>query len=135
MEKSLYETLVENYGSMGIHNAVEFVKTLHPKYPEIPQKPKLPTIKSTPAEHRQYADDLEKYENQMVAYRKEKEKYQTKVNELNGELEKFIKEMSGLNTIPEQYRSKVWSLAWENGHACGYGDVYNHLLDLVDIFK
>lgn len=133
--ESLYKTLVDNYGSNGVFNAVEFVKTLYPKYPESPIKPKLPTIKSTPAEHRQYADDLEKYENLMVTFRKEKDKYQSKVNELNGELEKFIKEMAGLNSIPEQYRSKVWSLAWEKGHANGYTEVYHELLDLVEIFE
>ena len=133
--KNLYEILVDSYGSDGVYNAVEFVKTLYPKFPESPAKPKLPTIKSTPEEHRQYADDLEKYEKLMVTYKKEKEKCQIKVNELNSELEKFIKEMSGLNSIPEQYRSKVWTLAQEKGHSCGLTEIYHELRDLVRIFE
>lgn len=114
--KNLYEYLIENY-SNSVPKAVEYVRNLYPNYPVHPVKPRLLTIKSTPAEHRQYADDLEQYNELMVTYHQEKDEYQTKVNEINLELEKFIKEIGSLNRIPEQYRNKVWSLAWEKGHA------------------
>ena len=47
----------------------------------------------------------------------------------------FIKEMSGLNEIPEQYRDKVYSKAYEYGHSSGLSEVYNTLVDLVEIFN
>ena len=30
---------------------------------------------------------------------------------------------------------KMYSLAWENGHAYGYYEVFGHFEDLVEVFK
>ena len=131
--KNLFNYLVEHFGS--VNDAVEYVRTLYPKYPETPVKPRLLTIKSTPAEHRKYADELEKFNELMVTFRQEKDEYHKKVNEINAELEKYIKEMAGMNSVPEKYHAKLWSKAWEDGHANGYTEVYNELCELVDIFS
>lgn len=41
-----------------------------------------------------------------------------------------------LKDVPEEYREGCKSLAYENGHAYGYNEVYNHLDDIVyRIFK
>ena len=47
----------------------------------------------------------------------------------------YIREKSGLNDIPEDKRSKVYSLAWDRGHSSGYAEVYNELVSLVDLFN
>ncbi len=31
--------------------------------------------------------------------------------------------------------SKMYSLAWENGHSAGYLEVFYHFQDLVEVFK
>lgn len=129
--KNLFNYLVEHFGS--VNDAIEYVRTLYPKYPETPVKPRLQT--STPTEHRKYADELEKFNELMITYREEKVMYQKKVNEINSELEMYIKEIAGMNCIPEQYREKIWNKAWEDGHSSGYSEVYNELCELVDIFS
>ena len=118
-----------------VYEATEHTKTLYPKYPESPVKPRLLTIKSTPAEHREYANQLEKYNELMVTFRHEKDEHRKIVSEIDNELIEYIKEVSGLNTIPEKFREKVWNKAYEDGHAYGYSEIYNHLIDLVDIFN
>lgn len=40
-------------------------------------------------------------------------------------------EDAGLANHPKAER--LWMKAWEDGHACGHTEVYNHLLDLADI--
>lgn len=30
---------------------------------------------------------------------------------------------------------RMYSLAWQNGHAYGYGEVLSHFEDLVEVFK
>ena len=40
-----------------------------------------------------------------------------------------------LEQVPEQYRDKLWEYAYMQGHSCGYQEVYNYMLDLVEIFK
>lgn len=37
--------------------------------------------------------------------------------------------------IVELLSINVYSYAYELGHSSGYGEVYNYLLDLVDIFE
>lgn len=50
--------------------------------------------------------------------------------------EQFNKEhMLILETIPEQYREKIYNFAWDLGHAYGYKEVLLYLQDLADIFK
>lgn len=50
--------------------------------------------------------------------------------------EQYEKEAAKLlKAVPKQYHEKVKWLAWEYGHSCGYQEVYNYLLNLVDIFE
>lgn len=37
--------------------------------------------------------------------------------------------------VPEKYRKKLKEYAYREGHSGGWSEVYNCLLDLVDIFK
>lgn len=40
-----------------------------------------------------------------------------------------------LEQIPSKYREKVLNYAYEQGHSSGWSEVYNYVLDLIDIFK
>lgn len=132
METKLTVAVLEEQG--GIYEAINYAKSQYPEYPDRPTKPILPS-KHTSDDVVKYAETLAIYENQMVKYDGEKKTYQKKVNEIDAILEEFIKDQAGLNTIPEQYRANVWSKAWSDGHSGGYGDVYNELSNLIDIFK
>lgn len=37
--------------------------------------------------------------------------------------------------IPEKYREKVKAYAYQEGHSSGWSEIYNYVLDLVEIFK
>jgi hypothetical protein len=125
---------VENLFPDSVDRAIDYINTFKLQYPEKIKKPFL-SNKHTSVEVKQYSTDLEIYEIEHKKY-KFVETYIDKYNrELNNILEKYIKEISGLNTIPEDKRSKVWSLAWERGHSDGYGEVYNNLESLVELFK
>lgn len=104
--------------------------------PPYKMKPKSTNKMSTSKEIREYASELEeweKYDKERNKAIKKSERAGSNVPEL---LEDFIKIESGLTTkVPEKYRDKVYSYAWEMGHSCGYSEVYIHLCDLVNIFE
>ena len=126
---------INKFGN-SVYEATEYAKSLYPEYPVKPVKPTIRNPKSpSPVDHRDYATVLEKYEQEMAEWKIKRDEYQSYSNKINSELIEYIKEVAGLNTIPEKFREKVWKKAYEDGHACGYTEVYNHLLDLVDIFN
>ena len=102
------------------------------KYAEKPVKPKM--TGNTSEDAKKYAIDLEDYEFQMDVYRELRVECAAHNLAIEQEIESRIKEDSGLNSIPEQYRDKVWSYAWSQGHSAGYHEVQNHLVNLVGIF-
>ena len=51
-------------------------------------------------------------------------------------IEEIIKRVSYFySSVPKQYQDKVFSHAYQEGHSNGYDEVYNYLLDLVNIFE
>lgn len=104
------------------------------EYSDKPIKPKL-KHPHTSSDVAVYANELIKYETELKAYEENLGKYQIERYRLNDLIEKFIREESGLNYIPVQYRDKVYSYAYSEGHSNGYYEVYNKLLSLVEIFK
>ena len=106
---------------------------------ECPTRLKKPILKkdANSAEAKHYSLDLEKYEDELElgSYDIAKKEYQSMDFEISNLIEDFIKEESGLNDIPKQYRSKVYDIAYNNGHSSGYINIYQHLVDLVDIFN
>ena len=83
----------------------------------------------------EYANNLSEYEK----LKKDEDDAYAKANVHNNAvdeiIEQWMKEKSGLNDIPEQYRAKVYSLAYQNGHSSGYSEIFGQLTELVDIFK
>jgi hypothetical protein len=37
-----------------------------------------------------------------------------------------------LDLLPEEFRDKFMDMAWERGHSCGYSEIYNELMELID---
>jgi len=127
------EELINEFRSL--NDALDWRKEQLPEYPSAPKKPSQPNRTATSEEFMQYATDLKTYEEAMIGYREELNKYRELECDADEVVQKFMWNFSGLDSIvPEQYRSKVWSLAYSNGHSGGYHDVMGQLDDLVNIF-
>lgn len=68
--------------------------------------------------------------------------HQTMQNNLNSGLykgpdgSKFYQDLINLFGLEDNEIShKMYQLAWKNGHAYGYEEVYYHFTDLVEVFK
>ncbi len=105
------------------------------KLPKRPQEPKLNTTTPTKEQIKLYQTLSDNYPNLVEKYLKEKEKYRVEDKRIQDEIKEAIWEDTGLCFIPEQYREKVWSFAWNKKHSYGYAELINFLQDLVDIFE
>ena len=117
-----------------ICNTIKYAQGFRVEYTSAPVKPILKKDANS-VEAKQYALDLEEYEGEKELYKIAKDEYNKVDCKISNLIEDFIKEESGLNSIPKQYRAKVYSIAYSNRHSSGYNSVYNHLVDLVDIFN
>ena len=105
---------------------------------DYPRKPKFPKLLSTSPsiqEIESYKQDMSSYEIDLEKYVQDKIVYDNISNTIVSLKEEIIREESGLNKIPEQYRDKVYDVAYRSGHSSGYLEVYNKLVDLVEIFE
>lgn len=126
--------LIENFAN-SVSQAAEFAReNSEAVYPERIKKPILAPI-HTAKEASDYARNLKWYDKEMVTYRSAKELYSEVSLQENAVFIEYMKEVAGLDTIPEQYRKKVWDKAWSDGHSSGYSEVYYHLVELIDIFN
>lgn len=41
---------------------------------------------------------------------------------------------AGLSYLPEDFQGRIFGKAWEDGHSCGYSEVFNYLLGYADLF-
>jgi len=98
-------------------------------------RPSKPVNKcQTKEEHREYADKLEQWEIEMEEYKVQENLCKIHNLKVESLILNFIKNEAGLNNIPDQYRNKVFSKAWSDGHSSGYYEVYQELCELVEIF-
>ena len=100
------------------------------EYPIKPSKPILPKMVSS-SQFIGYGKELELYEKEMDAYKVEKQNYDNITNKIESHLIECLKDVAGLNTIPEQYRSGVYSYAYSEGHSAGYYEVFLKLNSLI----
>jgi len=129
----LQEKLNEGHSVMEL---LEYLQGENPHRFNNPEKPKKPSINysHTSIEAKQYAKDLEIWEELIRNYEKEKEVWREKDNEINLLMRSFIIKESGLDKIPEQVQEKVWRKAYEDSNSAGYYEVYQNLNELVDLF-
>jgi hypothetical protein len=117
-----------------VSNAIEWAKSNFGTYPRHISKPFLkPNADSKDAI--EYAKQLEEWEAKVEQNKKDKLAYNKNKYAIEAVIESFIKEEAGISIVPIQYREKLWSKAWSDGHSSGYYDVYAQLCSLVDIFK
>jgi hypothetical protein len=106
-----------------------------PNRPIQPTKPIEPK-NGTPEDYKKYATEMLGYSELLGEYKTLLTEYNKALSEGDVVFQAFIWKNTGLNTeVPEQYRSKVWSMAYQLGHSYGYSEIQNYLLDLVDIFR
>jgi hypothetical protein len=101
-------------------------------YPEKPKKPVLPA-KHTAEMAGAHAVNMEVFESEFDVYDKARDTYLLSKGRIEHEIAEMISEGSGLNSIPEQYRGKVWNLA--HSKTDNHYDAYLFLCELVEIFE
>lgn len=127
-------TLEKLRNTQSISQAIEWAKEQYGEYPVRPKKPSLKSnLNSTEA--KQYATNLEKYENEITDFNERLAVWKADQTEINNVIERFIKDEVGFNIVPVKYQDKVWSKAWEMGHSSGYYEVYLKLNSLIEIFE
>jgi hypothetical protein len=102
--------------------------------PEYPHKPHLDS-KHSSYDVLKYAEDLKQYEIDIKKYNAEHIKYRNENYRLNNLIKELVCIEASLDTVPEKYREKVYSYAYEHSHSTGYYEVYLTLCNLVDIFE
>lgn len=129
-------SIIKNLDGLTIYEAEKQIREyLRELYVNKPREPLLINNKPTKKDIDNYSKEVEQYTLDLAEYKTKKELYTTESNRLWNLLEDKIKEDSGLNEIPEQYRVKVYSYAYQQGHSSGYGEVYGCLIELVEIFN
>jgi hypothetical protein len=131
-EKLTLEKL--NYYMGDFYEVIEYARTFKPSTHERPHKPILAN-KATSDDVFIYGNLLKGYEDQMEKYKADKAVYDQANHDIESVIEEYVKSEAGLDDVPEQYRAKVYSYAYQEGHSSGWSGIYNHLIELVDIFN
>lgn len=130
------EVLLDILDNGDINDVIEHLKTFVPEYPKQPGRPKLNVQTPTSEQALQYINELKAYEAKTEEYTKSKELYEKGQLEFNNLMEEVVKRYTGFYSfVPEQYQSKVWYKAWQDGHSEGYSSVSYHLTELIEIFE
>ena len=113
--------------------AIAWAQNQRGEYPKRPAQPKFPHGR-TSVEAKQYAIDLEEWEKLKQDYDERLAVWKADENSINDVIVAYIKDAAALDTVPEQYREKVYRQAYEDGHSSGYYEVFHKLDTLVEIF-
>ena len=100
-------------------------------YPEKPAKPILDR-KGDSKYFNNYAKELERYEEEMIEFRKKDIEYRGETGRLMDLFRKDALEDVGLSDHPKA--EKIYNFAWDHGHSSGYSEIYYWLCDLSDLF-
>lgn len=125
---------LKELSEMEVYEAIQHLKSLQVYVPK-PSRPSATNHKLSSGELLELAEQTKVYEEAMIEYREDNGKATIHNIEVDALLNNLICEESGLRTIPEQYQNKVFSYAWSEGHSAGHYEVYNALVELVNIFK
>jgi hypothetical protein len=104
--------------------------------PAYKSKPRFNNSSPSSKELKEAAAKVEEWEKYDRKRKRLSKKRRDAVPNMGDICAEFIKIESGLkDKVPAKYQSKVYSFAWDKGHGSGYMEVYNYLLDLVNIFE
>jgi hypothetical protein len=127
------QSLIDSFSTLD--DVTNWWEANRPNRPIQPTKPIEPK-NGTPEDYKKYATEMLGYSELLGEYKTLLTEYNKALSEGDVVFRTFIWKYTGLNTeVPEQYRSKVWSMAYQLGHSYGYSEIQNYLLDLVDIFR
>ena len=101
-------------------------------YPPAPYSPWLPT-NPTPEDCRKYADAKEAHLQAIEVWKKARSDWEAEENRLFKGFKADALAEVGLTNHPKA--DKAYGLAWENGHASGLSEVYNHLMRYAELLK
>lgn len=114
-------TVYDNMKAGRYENTVE--------YPTRSHKPKL-VSGATPAQIREYADAVEKWE---ANYDAKKTAYYAEQHARQALLKRDLEEEYGLTNHPKA--DMVWGKAWEHGHSGGYNDVATWYSEFAEVVQ
>ena len=102
-------------------------------YMEYPKRPTKPILgrNATSDDALQYAEELKKWEKEILIHKVEMEKWNAENNRVHAEFRADATEYAGLKDHPKA--DAVWSKAWEHGHSSGFSEVLYWLEDLAEL--
>lgn len=101
-------------------------------YPVRPLKPQI-ALTASPIEFRNHADLLDKYDEQMTAFRVELAHYHAVSAALESEFKSDLEVYFGVIDNPKC--DLLYHKAWEHGHSAGLYEVANVYSDLVELIQ
>jgi len=119
--------MFDNGQSVGdIHELMEPIYVGQPRKPTLERNPTAEDAKA-------YVDALAQYETDLARYKVEKAEYDKLDVEHHNNMVDLLWYIGG--DVPEQYKDKVFSKAWSDGHSSGWSEILNELYGLVEIFR
>jgi hypothetical protein len=124
----------EENGSVEFHQLIIIIEKSASPHPERPSKPTLNKNHNS-QQVKIYSSQMEEYEKDMVQYDECLKIYRKECSDIAFIIEQLIKDEACLESVPEKSRDKVYSKAWSDGHSSGFYQVYQELVELVDLFN
>lgn len=101
-------------------------------YPVRPDRPLRPNFKNvTPAELRRYADDVEKYEREMVGFKLRRNEWDKTQSQLDARFKNDAIREAGLEGHPKA--AQCWEKAWRLGKDNGNYSVIDWLMEFAEV--
>lgn len=128
------QELIEYSKLHGVLRAITYAEEQYVECPPIPRKPKL-TNYATSSEVFEYGKRLAEWELETESFKVAHKNWMENKKKIDSIIESFIMESAGISVVPEQYREKLYSKAWSDGHSSGRYEVYLRLQSLIEIFE
>ena len=118
---------------MEVYEAINHLESLQ-VYVSRPHRPYTTSHKPSHSELLDLAERTKVYDKDMIKYQEDNGKANIHNMRVDALIHSLICEKSGLYSIPHQYQNKVFSYAWSKWHSSGHYEVYQELVNLVEIF-
>lgn len=127
---------IETFLTENIHfqDGIESLSCLKVSAVRKPRMPLFATIRSIGAAKSAVAE-MEEYEIAIAEWDLLVPKMRQHNIQVEQLIRKFIEYHVNISIVPEQYRDKLWNLAWSRGHSSGYAEIAGALSELVEIFE
>lgn len=121
------------WDSRGVHDAANNFRNVRGEYPSSIPKPQWKdSFTSKDAEA--FGKALAQWESDQAEVAAKREAYRKNEAWHDRIMRRYLEIITGYDKVPEQYKAKVWSIAWEDGHSNGWVEIYQVLHKLVGIF-